>query len=67
MEDSNYKWRVKKFNLYEYGVTTFVTPLISRLLVAWHVRVSTKFIPKVLTLNIVALGSNTGKGFYFNW
>ena len=24
--------------------------MITRLLVAWHVRVSTKFIPKVLTL-----------------
>ena len=26
MEDSNYKWGVRKFNLYECGVTTFVTP-----------------------------------------
>ena len=25
MEDSNYKWEVKKFNLYECGDTTFVT------------------------------------------
>ena len=26
MKDSNYKWGVKNFNLYECGVTTFVTP-----------------------------------------
>ena len=26
MKDSNYRWGVKNFNLYECGVTTFVTP-----------------------------------------
>ena len=26
MEDSNYKWGVRKFNSYECGVTTLVTP-----------------------------------------
>ena len=25
MKDSNYKWGVRNFNLYECGVTTFVT------------------------------------------
>ena len=33
-----------KADVYSFGM------LITRLLVAWHVRVSTKFIPKVLTL-----------------
>ena len=28
MEDSNYKWGIGKSNLYECGVTTFVTLLL---------------------------------------
>ena len=31
MEDSNYKWGVRKFNLYECGVITFVTPSLCNL------------------------------------
>ena len=32
MEHSNYKWGVRKFDLYECGVTTFVTPLLRNLI-----------------------------------
>ena len=32
MEDSNYKYEVRKFNLYEYDVTTFVTPSLWNLI-----------------------------------
>ena len=30
MEDSNYKWGVRKFNLYECGVITFSNPIIMK-------------------------------------
>ena len=32
MEDSNYIMGVRKFNLYKYGVTTFVTPSLWNLI-----------------------------------
>ena len=32
IEDSNYKWGLRKINLYECGVTIFVTPSLLNLI-----------------------------------